>query len=236
MQPLYLETPTAKAFAALSELMVKMRHSSVEDTQNGFHSIILDIEHELNERYIITDRQTGRSVHHSQLDLMRIVGETKWWNCDISQILKLDEDDALEQMSWIAAPEEAPPGCAPEDRYLSIISQEPLPDRRLPVGRDSYIEMLKELGGVSLAQTNLLRATIDFLQEVPAAASQGNVRQEAERIARVKHFLRDYWAGQNRKARHLYTLLNNGRGSGMDGSNMRILERKIAHLELKEYP
>ena len=166
---------------------------------------------------------------------MRTVGNTKWWNCDIAQIPKLDEEDALEQMSWFAAPEDAPPGCAPEDRYLSIIPQEPLPDLLLPVGRDSYIEMLRGLDEISFAQTELLRKTIEHLPEVPAAASHGNVGQEAESIARVKHFLRDYWAGQNRKARHLYTLLLNGRGSGIDGSNMRILEEKIAHLELKEY-
>jgi nitrate reductase beta subunit len=94
--------------------------------------------------------------------------------------------------------------------------------------------MLKELSEVSLAQTNLLRTAIEFLQRLPAAASQGNVRQEAERIVTVKHFLRDYWAGQNKKARHLYMLLLNGRGSGTDGLNMRILEEQIAHLELKD--
>jgi hypothetical protein len=234
MRSLCLETPTAKAFKALSELMVKMRYQSVQDLQNGFHSIINDMEYELNERYIITDRQTGRSVHHSQLDLIRIVGDTEWWNCGIAETLKLDEVDALEQMSWIAEPEEAPTGCAPEDRYLSIVYQKLLPDRGLPVGRDSYIVMLKELSEVSLAQTNLLRTAIEFLQRLPAAASQGNVRQEAERIVRVKHFLRDYWAGKNKKARHLYMLLLNGRGSGTDGLNMRILEEQIAHLELKD--
>ncbi|KAF3039851.1 hypothetical protein E8E11_003732 [Didymella keratinophila] len=192
MRSLCLETTTAKAFNALSELMVEMRHQSVEDIQSGFHSIINDIEHEFNEKYIIADRQTKRSVYHSQLDLMRTVGNTKWWNCDIAQILKLDEEDALEHVSWIAAPEDAPPGCAPEDWYLSIIPQESLPDLPSPVGRDSYIEMLRGLGEISLAQMERLRKTIEHLLGVPAAASHGNVGQEAESIARVKRLLRDY--------------------------------------------
>ncbi|KAF3037499.1 hypothetical protein E8E12_005972 [Didymella heteroderae] len=234
MRSICLETPTAKAFNSLSELMVKMRHESVEAIKDGFHSIILEFEHELNERYIITDRQTGRSVHYGQLDLMRIIGETEWWNYGIIELLKLDEDEALEQMSWIAEPELAPDGWAPEDRYLSMISEEPLPDLCSPVGRDSYIDMIKGLGGVSLAQTDLLRLAIEYLQKVPTITSQGNVAQEAKSIARVKHFLRDRWAGQNRKARHLYTLLMNGRGSGIDDLDMKILQRKIAHLELNE--
>lgn len=234
MRSLCLETPTPKAFNALSELMVKMRYQSVEDIQNGFHSIINDIEHELNEKYRITDRQTNRSVHHSQLDLIRIVGDTDWWNSGIAETFRLDKEVALKQMSWIADPENAPIGCAPDDRYLSMASQDPLPDLPLPVGRDSYIEMLKELGEASIAQTNLLRTAIEFLQRAPAAASHGNVGQEAERVAMVKHYPRDYWAGQNQKARQLYMLLLNGRGSGTDGSTMRLLEENIAHLELKE--
>jgi hypothetical protein len=115
-----------------------------------------------------------------------------------------------------------------------MISQGPVPDYRLTVGRDSDIEMLQELGDVPLAQTNLLRAAIEFLQRTPAAASHGNVGQEAERITMVKHHLRDFWAGQNQKARQLYTLPPNGSGRWQDGLIRTLLEETIAHLELRE--
>lgn len=85
---------------------------------------------------------------------------------------------------------------------------------------------------VALAQTDPLRTAIEFLRRAPAAAAQCNVGQEAERIVRVKHFLRDHWAGQNRKVRYRYGLVMKGRRHGIDESIMRILESQIAHLEL----
>lgn len=45
------------------------------------------------------DRQTKRGIHHSQVDLIRIVGDTEWWNSGIAETLRLNEEDALKQMS-----------------------------------------------------------------------------------------------------------------------------------------
>jgi hypothetical protein len=234
MLTLCIESSAAKAFRVLQEGMVQRRHDTVDEIKDGFHECMLEFEDNLTEKYIIINRQTGQSVHHGQLDLINIVEESEWWRFKIVELLKADEDDALEQMSWIVEPESAPDGFAPEDRYLSMAPEDPLPDLCPPVGRDRYIEMIRELGHVSLAQAELLRTAIEYLQEAPAAAAEGNVAQEADRIAKVKHFLRDRWAGQNRKARHFYMLLLNGRGTGTDDFNMKILQRNIAHLELKE--
>ncbi|KAJ4369361.1 hypothetical protein N0V86_009193 [Didymella sp. IMI 355093] len=222
MLPLCIESSAAKAFRVLKEGVVQKRHDTVDEIKDGFHKCMLEFEDDLNEKYIIIDRKTGQSVHHGQLDLISIVEGSEWWRFKIIELLKADEDEALEQMSWIAEPKSAPDGFAPEDRYLSMVPEDPLPDLCPPVGRDRYIEMIRELGYVSLAQAELLRRAIEYLQKAPAAAGEGNVAQESDRIARVKHFLRDKWAGQNRKARHFYTLLLNGRGSGTDGFHMKI--------------
>ena len=198
----------------LRESMVQMRHDAVEEIKEGLRDCIDEVSTEIFEKYIIYDIQTGQEVELEGTDLMEMISDSEWYQHKIIELLKRNEDDALEQMTWIAESGDAPQGCAPDERFISDPFDRPISASCLPVGREQYITGIESLGHPLLAQEDFLRKAHAYLQTIPKVTDELTAAQEAQAIAKVKHMLGVRWLHEARRAQHIYKLLMNGRGQG----------------------
>ena len=227
-----MKTPTEKAMEALREHMVQTRHDAVEEIKDGMRERIHELADDIFEKHIVLNKQTRQQVEPRDCDLMKPISDSGWYQHDIIELLKRNEDDALEQMAWIAEPENAPDGCAPEDRFTRDPPGFPIPSTCLPVGRDQYVKVVEELGRSSLAQEAVLRRAFEYLQTVPEVVDQETAAQEAQSIAKVKHLAYTQWVREAKKAQHIYTLLMGGRESGVHDRTMGHFQQQAADMDM----
>lgn len=225
-----METPTEKAMDALKESMVQMRHDAVEEIQDGMRQYIHDLAHNLFEKFIIVDRQTGQPIGPEELNLIQPISDSEWYQHEILELLKCNEDDALEQMTWIVEPKSAPEGCAPEDRFDSFRHLS-VPLTRPPVGRDQHMSIIEDLGRSVPGQEDVLRKAFEYLQTVPDVVNEELLIQEAVSIAKVRHLLNTKWVRETLKADDLFKIFMKGRGTGVDERDMGILQQQAANMD-----
>ena len=227
-----MKTPTDKALEALRESMVQTRHDAVEEIKDGMRECIHDLADHIFEKYIIIDKRTQQPVNDEDCDLMAPISDSEWYQHEILELLKRNEDDALEQMAWVVEPEIAPDGCTPEDRFVADPLGLPIPSTCLPVGSHQYIQGIEELGRASVAQEDVLRKAFKYLQTMPNVVSQETAAQEAQAISKVKHIIHTQWLRAAQKAQHVYTLLMRGRGSGMEDLATSMVQQHVTDMDM----
>lgn len=227
-----MKTPTKRAMDFLKNSMVQMRHDAVEEIKDGMRTCIDHCAENIHERYIVIDRQTQQSVELKGRDLMNTISDSEWYQHEILELLKQNEDDALEQVAWIAESEDAPTGCAPDERFTLNLPDQPIPTTRLPVGRDQYIQGIEELGKSSLAQDVVLRRAFEYLKQVPTVVDQETAAREAQSIAKVQHLVHNEWVREARKAQYVYGLLMRGSGRGVHDQATGALQDQIADMDI----
>jgi hypothetical protein len=227
-----METPTDKALEVLRESMVQMRHDAVEEIKDGMRECVHDLAGHIFEKYIVIDKQTQQPVNEENCDLMASISDSEWYQHEILELLKRNEDDALEQMAWIAEPEIAPDGCAPEERFVADSLDFPIPSTCFPVGSHQYIQGIEELGRTAVEQEDVLRKAFKYLQTMPNVVSQEIAAQEAQAISKVKHLIHTQWLREARKAQHVYTLLMRGRGNGMEDLATTMAQQQMAGIDM----
>ncbi|XPT03164.1 hypothetical protein M3J09_012265 [Ascochyta lentis] len=228
-----MKTPTEKAMNNLKESMVQMRHDAVEEIKDGLRACIDECADHIYEKYEVTDRQTRQPVVLEGCKLMETISDSEWYQHGMLELLKQNEDDAFEQMTWIVEPEDAPVGCTPTDRTTADPPSTMILTTCLPVGRDQYMRGIEELGKASLAQHAILHKACQHLQTIPDVVNYDTAAQEAHSIAKLKQFIHTQWVAEARKAHYVYGLLMRGRGRGIDCQATSVLQQQMAHMNLK---
>lgn len=211
-----MKTPTELAMDSLKTHMVQARHDAVEEIKDGMRDCIDNCAEDLNKKYYIINRQTHQPVVLRGRELMNTISDSEWYQHGMIELLKQNEDDAFERMTWIVEPEHVPTECLPTNRFSAGRPEVPIPATCLPVGRDQYIRGIEELGKSSLAQEAILHKAFRYLQKIPEVVDRETAAQEAQSIAKVKHFVHSQWVREREKAHHMYVLLMKGRGRGLD--------------------
>lgn len=203
---------TSKAMDALKDSMVQMRHEAVDEIKDGMRQYIHDLTHDLLENFTIVHKWTGRQMEREGLNLTKLLSDSEWYKHEILELLKRNEDDALEQTAWIVEPDSAPEGCAPEHRF-GVFQHGSIPLMRGLGDRDQHLRIVEELGKTLLGQECILREAFGYLQAAPDVYSAETALQATMATAKVRNLLQFDWMRQTQKARELYRMFMGGRGA-----------------------
>ncbi|KZM23865.1 uncharacterized protein EKO05_0011450 [Ascochyta rabiei] len=216
-----MKSPAKKAMDDLKEYMVQMRHDAVEGIQDGLRTCIESCVDRICEEYDVIDKQTRKPVELKGFDLTETIRDSEWYQHGIIELLIRNEDDALEQMTWIAKLEDA----APTDETTTDLPRNTTLPTYPPVGRDQYIQGIEQLRNATLTQQTILHKAFQCLQMIPDVVNYGTAAHEAHDIAMLKQFMHTQWVAEMRKAHHMYTLLMRGHGRGMGDQAAGALEQ-----------
>ncbi|KAJ4345006.1 hypothetical protein N0V95_005997 [Ascochyta clinopodiicola] len=216
-----------KAMNDLKEYMVQMRHDAVEEIKDGLRVCIDSCADHICEEYDVIDKQTRKPVELKGSILMEAISDSEWYQHGMIELLKRNEDDAFEQMTWILEPRKA----APTDDTTTGLPRNAMLPACLPVGRDQYIQGIEQLNKATLAQHEILHKAFQCLQMIPDVVNYETAAHEAHDIAMLKQFMHTRWVAEMRKAHHMYALLMRGRGRGMGDQVTGVLQQ-MADMEL----
>lgn len=104
--------------------MVQRRHDSVEEIKDGLRDCISELASNISDRYIIFDRKTRQEVEPRFSNLMEQISDSEWYEHEIIELLKRDEDDSIELMTQLVTElEDTPEACACEERNTETVPQ-----------------------------------------------------------------------------------------------------------------
>jgi hypothetical protein len=226
-----MDTATKKVMA---DQMARMRHEAVDGINEHIRELISEIAEDISKNYIVLDKQTDEPVELSTRDLSDMIDDSSWgqWQDGMIELLKFNDDVTLNRIQQIVESQHASNEHAPTNQPTQHPRSTPSRPSGVPVGHIQCINVLDALVRISSSQQAVLRTAIDYLGRVPEVVDQSTAAQEAQAIAKMKHFVYAQWTAEARKASQIISTLMWAHGNGLDDPATDTIQELLTGMDL----